>query len=400
MIRLAASLLGILVAGAAVSAADPDPKSLIVPESDISEARELVRKLGSAIYKEREDATRALREMGRRALSVLETGIDDPDSEIRLRCEILLPAAEADDFEARLATFLADRDGKFEHELPGWKEFQTVAGSGSESRNLFTEMLQSPNNRELISGMAIDKAELARRLDARKVELYAKMYPRTPINGKFERYEPTLQDAVLFLFLETVLGDKNANPRLGPVSVYTLVNRPRVKNELGTSKSAPTIRKLIVAWAESRSTPYSLQQAMNLIGQLKLKEGMGAAAKLIKLEGATPHQRLAAATAIARTGSAENVTLLKPLFEDKTVFRFKVGAVGEIRVQDAGLAMAIVLTNQDPKDYGFKQQNVGLPPGDAKFYPYSQWFASEEDRKAAFEKFAEWESKQKPTEKK
>ncbi len=42
------------------------------------------------------------------------------------RCNALLPKANAEEFQARLDTFLADTEGKYEHSLPGWRQFRAV----------------------------------------------------------------------------------------------------------------------------------------------------------------------------------------------------------------------------------------------------------------------------------
>jgi hypothetical protein len=392
--------LVLLAVASASPAASPDPKSLAVPAEDAARARELVKKLASDVYTEREDATRQLRAMGRKALPALEAGADDPDPEVRLRCEILLPAAEADDFDARLATFQADKDSKFDHDLPGWNQFHKLVGKTEAGRVMFSDLLKQPENRDLIAGMAQDAAELTRRFDARKQDLYAKMFPRaTVVDGKVARYEPTVRDATLFLFVETVLGDKAGNARLGPVSVYYILSRPGVRTAIDSDKHAEAIRQLAGAWAESRTDPTNLSRAMYVVGNLKLKEGLGLAGKIIKLEGATVHLKIAAAAAVAKTGTAEHLPLLKPLFENDAVLLGKVGAANEIRVQDAALALAVLLTGQQPADYGFKVDKIPRA-AESKFVYYNYWFESAEARKAAFAKFAEWEDKNRPAEKK
>lgn len=401
MTRLALTV-GMLLASAFVCAADPDPKSLAVSSEDASLARELVKKLASDVYADREDATRKLRNLGRKALEALEAGADDPDPEVRLRCEILLPAAEADDFDTRLDTFLADKEAKFEHDLPGWNEFKKITENDESARALFAELLKQPENRDLIAGMAQDNAELMRRFDARKQDLYAKMYPRGPIpaGGKIERYEPTARDATLFLFVESVIGDKVANPRLGPVSVYSMLTRPAMRSAIDADKHVAVIRKLAGAWAESRTNPSSFSQALYVVNNMKLKEGLGLAGKIIKMEGATILQKATAAVAIANLGNVDHLSLLKPLFDNDAVLRVKAGVANEIHVQDCALAMALLLTGQQPAEYGFKVQTIKGPGAEIKSGYYGYWFESAEARKAAFAKFAEWEEKNIPAEKK
>src|SRR5580692_645020 len=98
----------------------PDPKDLIVPQQEISKARELIRRLGSEVYREREEAQSDLAKMGRMARPALLK-------------------AGAEDLKARLETFLADSESKYEHDLPGLKHFRKIAGADKEARDLFVE---------------------------------------------------------------------------------------------------------------------------------------------------------------------------------------------------------------------------------------------------------------------
>ena len=83
-------VLALLVVGglsaASALGASPDPKDLAIPPQDISKARELIRKLGSEAYREREDAHAELAKMGRLARpALLEAATSDVvEAEIRL----------------------------------------------------------------------------------------------------------------------------------------------------------------------------------------------------------------------------------------------------------------------------------------------------------------------------
>src|SRR5215813_7259533 len=105
-----------LIAAAGASAASPDPRDLAIPPAELARAKELVRRLGSEDYKDREAAQGELAKMKRLARPVLaEAAAADPSPEVRSRAARLLPRAEADELQARVDTFLADADGKFEH---------------------------------------------------------------------------------------------------------------------------------------------------------------------------------------------------------------------------------------------------------------------------------------------
>jgi hypothetical protein len=397
MTRLALTL-GVFVMVAVAPAADPDPKSIAVPAADLARALELVTKLASPSYAEREDASRQLRVLGRNALAALEAGANDSEPEVRERCERLLPKARAEHFDARLTTFQADTADKYFHDLPGWDEFKKLVGHAEGSRLLYADMLKQEDSRNLIAGLALDPAELARLFDARKQDLHAKLFPRTPVAGKPKRYEPTARDATLFLILETKLGDKVENAQAGWVTVQHILSWPSTRAAINSDTHAEVIRKLAGAWVETRTNPKTLWQAIYVSDVLKLKEGLGLAGRIIKLESARVNDKIGAARILAKTGSLDTLQLIKMLFDNDAVVRNQIGVNNEIRVQDAALAMAILLTGQQPADYGFRvPKNIA---GEHRF-TYSHYsFESAEARKAAFAKFAEWEDKNRPAEKK
>ena len=156
-----------------LSLVSPDPRSLIVPAEQQARAKQLVEQLGHVIYRDRARATRELRAMGRLALIGLEIGKMSDNPEVRHRIKLILPAARRADFEARLNVFLADKTGMYNHQLPGWDEFQAIVGGSQAGREFFIKMLKSPPNRKLIQAIAINPNELAQRIYVRQSDLWA-----------------------------------------------------------------------------------------------------------------------------------------------------------------------------------------------------------------------------------
>src|SRR5262249_7311030 len=147
-------------------AASPDPDDL-VPTAEVQvKARALVRKLGSEDFEEREEAQKKLINFGRFARAALLEGANtSPDPEVRTRCAQLLPSANALDTQAKLEPFLADTEGRYEHDLPGWKTFRGVVCNEwafcghtlwsdrvleKAARQVFVEMLSTHANRRLL----------------------------------------------------------------------------------------------------------------------------------------------------------------------------------------------------------------------------------------------------------
>jgi len=386
------------VAALALAAADvsPDPRSLEVPAADRAKARALVGRLGSPVYGERDEATKQLRAMGRLALPVLtRTAAADPDAEVRFRCENLIPAAAAEDFDARLAVFLADAAGKFRHDLPGWAKFHALTGEDPLARELFAELLKSEPNRALIAGLAQGKAELERRVIARRYDLYTKMSLRgMPAWAlPMERYEPTLVDAAGLLFAETLIGDK-ITPRgaLRMATPYTVLMRTGVRTELTTDRLGPVVQKLVVAWMVSRDTATSLTQVLTIASMVRPDSVGKYATRMIGATGATAYHRASAAATVARVGNRDDLPALVPLLSDAAVVRAGVNGGEEIQVRDVALAMAALLSGRDPAEFGLESRSGGGPQ-----YSYLNYsFPDEQAREKALAKWVKLEPKLTP----
>jgi len=276
--------LAIVVCGLAVgvsSAASPDPKDLAVPPQELLKARELVRRLASEDYDDREDAHKALARMGRMARPVLaEAALADSSAEVRSRAARLLPRAEAEELKARVETFLADTDNKFEHDLPGWKGFRALAGQNKSSQTLFVDMIQSPGNLDILVAMEQSESEAGKAIADRRSEIYMRAYPqnfgRVPGVKQIVPQPPSLADVATLLFAEIAV-DARHIPRsvlFQQMSVANFLMQQssvmNAANGTGTTggPQAESFRILLAKWLETRTHPddlsnYSVINAAN-----------------------------------------------------------------------------------------------------------------------------------------
>src|SRR5262249_48825459 len=79
-------------------------------------------------------------EMGLLAKKAVEDGTKDSDPQIRKRCSDLLPDILQAEFRAKLEAFRADKDGKKQHDLPGWKFYRQTVGNDREARGFFADI--------------------------------------------------------------------------------------------------------------------------------------------------------------------------------------------------------------------------------------------------------------------
>lgn len=393
--------IGFILGVAPLVAANPilKPKS-VTPEQN-AKAKSLALKLGSENYREREQASRELQEMGRFALPALAEVLESTnDPEVRFRCELLLPRAEAAEMAARVKAFLADVGGSGDHDLPGWVQFREVCGDNQASRKFFADILKESDNQELLLAMRLSPEELSVVLMDRREQLMERMAPQFPVNGVYKQIMPTLPEAATLLLAEVLVPEEKA-PMVGRQFHITnfLYQPDGRKAALGQGEHGEPFRKLLIKWLDTRTTPTGVANAMGIVQNLQFPNPEVArfASKVVEAKDVQPWNKANALGVLARVGADDALPIITKLFDDEAVLiPANPNGQAEILMQDVALAMAINLTNQKHKDYGM--QVMGQAQA-AKFTPTAYRFAddkegkAEDKRKAAFKKWKEWESK-------
>ena len=400
MIRLAACTL--LLCTGFCSATEPDPALLRPTTEQTARAEDLARKLGSDVFHERDQATRELAEMGRLALGVVErTLAETASAEVRARCETLRPAMQQEELKARLDTFMADADGKYDHKLPAWDKFQKIVGNTAETRKLFSEMFENAPTARVLTASLGTKEEFTRAATERRADIYNRMYGRRMVNingvGSYERHQPVPAELAGVLFTESLLGTIGER-RTSYILNSMLSQSPTHDVITDAAKGAP-FRKLIASWCDTRTDTYEEYQAMTLAANLNHKEIPAAkyALKVIDEKSSTPVQQSYAITVLAKCGGKEQLPNILKQFENKTSFTTffannnNVAERCEMQTRDVALAMAILLAQKKPEDFGFTPRAANLND-ETKFFYNSYRLATDEKRTEAFKK---WEESQK-----
>jgi len=361
------------------------------PARDNAKAAELVRELGDSRFRVRDAAARELKKLGRFAKPALLEGMKSTDPEIWDRCSHLLPEIMALDLQARIDAFLADTEGKQKHDLPMMELYTKLAGSEPPARKLFAEIIKM--NGEFLESCEQNPKLAGERYMARALEIQQQVLQ--PWQGTQRR--PPLNPAdVAAIFLvgadaEMSKGISNNNFN-NPVS--NILWQQPFQNALKNGEHAAPFRKLFFAWAERRTDINSLSQSLQVVQNLDLKEGLEFAAKIMKMKDMQIWIRAQAMTVVGKMGGKNQVADMVALFEDKTqITNIQWNNVNiTTQVNDVALAMAVHLTGQNHKEYGFDAlQNQ---PGLLWAYHYLG-FSADEKRVAAFKKWNAWSEQQK-----
>ncbi|MBP3960263.1 hypothetical protein J8F10_33975 [Gemmata sp. G18] len=411
MLRAVPTLAAVLalVGPATAVPPSPDPKSLTVPQEELSKARELVQKLGSETFFDREDAERTLVAMGRTARTALQDGASsDPDPEIRSRSRSLLPRANVLEMKARLDTFLADTDGKYEHDLPGWNKLRAVArgewsmfgwtwatrpGTTTDraARELFVEFLNAPGGRKLLTALGSGASDLGTEIAAMKQDLYYAKYPR--VGGVAPR-NPSVMEVAVVMFADSQVPFKGARNSL---FTSVLTSSGIAQAARGTDDRSNALRTVLIAWFDSRTDPYEMYSALNLATNTQNNDAVGRmAVRLLGAAGAPAVYRGQAFAALVRLQSKEHLPAIEKFIGDAAVVTTITTNVGgnlvrtTITVGDMALAAAVLITGQKVEDYGIEDRLKGSATTSIS---YTRFSIPEDKRKDAAEKWKTWREK-------
>jgi hypothetical protein len=435
MIRLRAILAvtAALVAAPAFGVS-PDPKDLAVPPQELSRARELVRRLGSDVYREREDAQAELLKMGRLARGpIAEAAAGDADPEVRQRAAKLLPKASSDDLKARIDTFLADAEGKYEHDLPGLKAFREHVGTADKARALYVDILKSPHNMEMLAAVDRGPAEGGRAIADRRGAMWSELQNPNRFgginagNGKpFVPRQPTLPELAALLFAETMVPSENI-PR---TTMWVWVNGAQFVQQNasiqalnGSAAHAEAYKGIVSKWLLSRTDPIELANLSHPLGNgvlRPLKDSQLVLRRILLTDGVQGYARGQALNGLlANNRAKDELPLLRAILKNQVrvgdypgvlpnkkdpdevisvgndqmatqVWFNKPNGLNEMHsclLKDVALAHLINLSGGNLKDYGFESpQGASFNPGNLNYGGYA--FTSDVARNTGFMKYA------------
>jgi hypothetical protein len=370
--------VAVAVAGSA-GAASPDPRDLAIPAADLEKARVLVRALGSEAFRDRERAERELAGMGRLARPVLaEAAGIDPSPEVRARAARLLPRAEAADLQARIDTFLADADGKYDHDLPGLALFRRHAGTDRAARELFAEVAKARPNLDLLAAVGASPEEGGRAIADRRVGLFLAQHPQSfnrfgPPGVARPRF-PTLADVAALLVAEVAVPSADI-PRPGQfqyVTAATFLNTPASAAAIASPETAAhgaAFRAILVKWLDTRTAPADLEQ-IGWVAQTfrQVPETAGLLRRMVTTPGVQGYSKGQAIGYLIQRNGRDERPFLKSLLEDETlVVTVLLGnnpqaapVQASCQLRDLALGVLLLQDKQDLREWGFD-----LPPNTA-----------------------------------
>jgi hypothetical protein len=367
-----------------ISAGAADPATSAVTSATTLPAAEsaarLVPQLGSEFFQVREATTNQLVQMGIEIKPVLVAARDDADPEIRVRASRILASVIDSDFQRRLALFADDVNDAKHYELPGWSRFRKLVGSDRPARNLFVEMQRAESS--LMEAFEEGHDAAAHVLETRIRLAQAAFQGRTGLIGNL-----SLGNIAALLFFAS---DRDLT--LSEDYASMLGNLPyhqSFQQSISSGQQADLLKKILGAWVARDASQNLSYQNLYLAMRFNLKEGLDPAVHLLQQPGVMAHVKPIALLTIARFGGKEHLRVIAPFLDGTEVCgTIDVNGARYItQVRDVALFASLLLSEQEPKNFGFTR----VPPNEQVLTQIANLgFRSPSERDEAFKKWSDW----------
>lgn len=382
----------------------PAPQQLSFPGDvgtpEHERARELVVRLGSNQFQERNQAEKQLNELGAAALVALREGTRVGELEVQRRCQRLVPKAQAADWVRRADAFEKDTLGKHSHGLPLQERFEKRVGASPGARSLFAEMVRREGVLLELAAEGGDAALKAFQARCTTLERDLEVSRREPGSSvSEERTSHKALEAQVAAISLASMALKETQRGTDEMAVESPITpRLSVAAALLLCKDArPAFRKLIVVWLESHelksmnpdAVPIGIASLHAVLAH-RLTEALPMVEKIAGNEKAPPWLRAFAVEVLAKVGARSALPALEKLFETPGSFTTR-GNAEEGTVGDHALGQAIRILGLDKKDFSLKEASepigVMLPSG--QFYEMRfHTFATADERRKALERWS------------
>jgi len=356
-----------------------------------SEESALVEKLGDPSYEIRRRAAEMLRDLGLKARDALAAGLEHADPEVRRRCRWILEDVFEADFQRRLQAFVADKQGKGDHDLPGWERYRRTIGDDAAARDLYVQMLKRESG--LLVSASSGPAAAVESVDLRLRQVYQMMTRR---NSR-QRKPPEMETVAALLFIVGDEGLKLPQELADNTYLSSVIQQASFRQALSEGKHQKPARKLVGCWLVRPTGPRLAHVKLQLAMQYRIEEGVWLALSMIKQKNPLGgHVQAYAVSVLGQLGGKPYASVLAELLKDETeCYRRVVNSkTYATEIRDVALAWLVHLTGQSLKDYGLEQaadafKQLSQNPR-SSFNLHNVGFGEDGGREKALKRWQEW----------
>ena len=331
-----------------------------------------IEELGSSSFATRQAATTSLLESGDVAIESLLLAEKSASLEQKSRIQALLRKIQQNSFAARLMRFQAQPTTSAAQQMPVWQLFSETVGTDDAALALYVRLLEAES--ELFATAEKDSSDLRTLLEKRSSELLLSARPGAV------RQRPFSVDAYAAQLL--LAADQDLLLRgATSTNLSTLLACPAFQTAL-KSEDGEALLKLVGDYI--LRDRIAVTEPLQFARRNHLPQGPVLARRVLSgtVRG---HEGLWAMMLLKEQGTPADISLVEQLFDNQSVL-FNDSARTYVALNgDMALAVAIAMRNQDPRDYGFGEQEPR--EGEFRFALDTIGFHSDQDRQRARQKY-------------
>ncbi len=323
-----------------------------------SQIQQLIEKLGSNRFQERDAASAQLLDIGEPALLPLSTAERGHDAEVSARAKAIRERIEYERFETIALKFTRDPDPAANYGLPGWKSFSSAAGTSRPAKRLFLKMLE---DRAIVALCleSLDKGQvpdgvfegLPEDPEARLRAVIGKTCSEIRNNIFALGKSPEAGDLITMLVVVQALKD---TPMEVHETARMLCNMGALSRLMAMPGAAPCGRKIAGAWFLKTPVSYG-SEVLSWARQHRIPEARNVALRMLDSQIENEF-KVDAFLSLAIFGTPEDLPTIDKFIDDQTVVdEFNPPIMpGDVRVEAQGPL------NNPLKDGGFQyRQTLG-----------------------------------------
>jgi hypothetical protein len=389
-------LLAAFAVSMSVSVSAQETDSPPVPESKSQlDAPKLVEQLGAESWSDRKAAAEQLMARGSQVTSALRDGLAHPDAEVRRQSRRLLADRVKSELQLGIAELREGKEGARVLNLPSWGRYRKEVGTTSDARKLFSEM--ATDEAALMFACQAGGRVASKAANARMRQVISGLYNRIST----ERRSPSRGTIAAVLFAVSHPDVEDEGGLLNGQWMSNLIRQSAFLTTLSSKTPSLASQKLVGLWLKADPDRQDLYRLQIAIPYGIKDEGLKLSMRVLADANAAATNVVAQAIeGVARLGDKKYSKLFVPLLEDKRACGVRIVNKKrmQIQVQDIALVWLIWSTGQQTSTYGYPTQaktyldRLKSNPTSITSTSYF-YFGSEEKRKAAFKKWAEWVEK-------
>jgi len=269
------------------------------------QVREMIGKLASTSFSERQQASKDLLNVTPEFVSLLEDAAKSLSGETQARLRVILPQVRNRLFNDQLGAFLKKPSIETAQSLPQWERFERICGHEDDALSMFSQILEA--EKQLFATRLFAVRELPAMLESRTTDI-AKQF-----NGSADEEFPIASVAAVML-----LGSETETRLVRGTStnISSALDDPRFRRIIQDGVYSRALRAIVEAWIVRKGL--AAERPLLFSMQHDLAAGRTVAIRVIESKSRRPDMILSI-LCLAKLSDPADLPLIEALLDNETI---------------------------------------------------------------------------------